>query len=288
MIQRVVIYKGHATNPAFGPYSYNIDKQQKMFELLNLFRQTLGQGAWKIEQVAGEEMIDHLSTAPFANTLLVIPAGESTKLDTVFSQSQTQFLKKQFFKGGGLGYFTCGSAYWTSSKRIYDQFKKKSRLSLFDGKAIGPLCPYPAQEYKVSFFSDAVDVSYGEGNACTIFLNGGGHFIPKEGVDQKIKILARYKVEELQRLKKEEKSANAAILAQIGKGTALLSMFHPYYGSEDFDVVRYEKAFPDCGTDWRKVHARLSPEKERVAFLNYMLGELETFNERENASLSTF
>jgi hypothetical protein len=62
----------------------------------------------------------------------------------------------------------------------------------------------------------------------------------------------------------------------VGKGTALLSMFHPYYGPNDIDVEAYERTFPDCGTNWRAVQENLSPLDVRMRFvLNRMLFPLE-------------
>lgn len=288
MAQRVVIYTGHQTTELLGPYFHNIEKRVKMFEALNLFREKLSLNPWEVETVSGENLVNNLRSKPFSETLLVIPAGQSTHLDTVFSVAQTRFLQEEFFAGGGLGYLNCGSAYWASETREYHDLclarptekgviEKKSHIPLFDGTAIGPLCPFPALEYKVGFFSDAVDISYAKDKQCTIFLSGGGYFVQREGTDQKIKVLARYKLEELKRLGKDESCANAALVAKVGKGTVLMTMFHPYYGPQDIDVERYEEAFRGSGTDWRKIHARLSPEEDRVEYMHHMLQELQGF-----------
>lgn len=288
MIQRVVIYTGHHKTEVLGPYFHNIEKRVKMFEALNLFREKLALQPWKVEAVSGEVLVDHLRAKPFSETLLVIPAGQSTHLDMVFDVTQMRFLQDEFFAAGGLGYLNCGSAYWASEIREYrdlclaqptkrEVIKKKSQIPLFEGKAIGPLCPFPALEYKVGFFSDAVDVSYAEDKQCTIFLSGGGYFVPREESDQKIKILAHYKLDELKRLGKSESCSIAALVSKAGKGAVLLMMFHPYYGPQDIDVERYEKAFQGSGTDWRKIHERLSSEKERVEYMHHVLQELQDF-----------
>ena len=284
-INHVLIYKGHVQNSLLGPYPENIRKRIEMFHLLNEYR--VNRPQWNITAVSGEDLTSVLQDHPTEETLLVIPAGQSTHLDRVFSRDQTSFLKK-WFESGGRGYFNCGSAYWVSEKRIYSDlcveqptqqstFIKASQLPLFQGVSEGPLCPYPGKEYKVGFFSDAVSVTDGS-NKCTIFLSGGGSFFPRE-TGQKVRVLVRYLPSELKRLSRNRDYSawkNAVILVSVGKGAALLSMFHPYYGPQDIDVDRYNKELPFSGTNWEEVHSRLSPLDVRMRFvLNAMLGPLE-------------
>ncbi len=190
---------------------------------------------------------------------------------------------------GGRGYFNCGSAYWVAAERVYADMcveqpeerkpiVKRARLPLFQGSARGPLCPYPGARYQAGFFSDAVEVTNGR-ESCTIFLGGGGSFFP-DNSDQKVRVLVRYPEAELLRLKKsaEECKAweNAAILVSVGKGAALLSMLHPYYGSQDIDVESYERYFPNSGTNWKTVQEKLSSVDQRMRFvLQSMLVPLE-------------
>jgi glutamine amidotransferase-like uncharacterized protein len=203
-----------------------------------------------------------------------MPAGESTKFDQFISGEQIHFLQ-DFFTRGGKGYFTCGAAYWASRKRIYHGIcetqpelhktvEKLSRISLFQGTAMGPLCPFPAKQFRAGFYSDAVQVTDGK-RECTIFVSGGGSFIPDP--DQPSKVLVRYSRSELQRLGKADQLENAVVLANVGDGAVLLSMFHPYYGADDINVEAYEEAFYGSGTNWREVHARLSPHDERMQFV---------------------
>ncbi len=63
------------------------------------------------------------------------------------------------------------------------------------------------------------------------------------------------------------KSDIAAILVRIERGAALLSMFHPYYGSQDLDPKRFRIAFPESSTNSEKIAAKLSPEKTRMSFV---------------------
>jgi glutamine amidotransferase-like uncharacterized protein len=288
----VIIYKGHEKNPILGPYSENIMKRIKMFNALNPYRERAQRPKWKVTSVAGEGLIDVLKDNNPKETLLVVPAGQSSNLDKVFSLYETSFIKNNFFDEGGRGYFNCGSAYWVSRKRIYtdlctEEPKKRktivkiSNLPLFEGVAEGPLCPYPGNRYRVGFFSDAVKVTSGK-DACTLYLSGGGCFVPDE-TTQKIKVLVKYLPTELIRCGKSpqeiKKWENAGLVVSIGKGAALLSMFHPYYGPNDIDVETYEKAFPGCGTDWKLVKEALSPLDTRLNFvLNSMLIPLEDQN----------
>lgn len=285
----VVIYSGHKGNPLGGSYHENIVKQIAMFTLLNEYRIK----PWKVVSVDGEQLVEEIKKEKTEETLLVIPAGQSSRLEKVFSIADAAFIKNEFFEKGGRGYFTCGAAYWISSKRIYKEvceensekretMVKTSSLPLFEGTAEGPLCPFPGHKYKVGFYSDAVKVSH-ESEECTIFLSGGGSFLPEQKSDQKVRILVRYTHAELFRLGKKpeefQKWENGAVLVSVGKGAVLLAMFHPYYGSQDIDAEAYEKAFPDCGTNWREVQKKLSPLDQRMHF--FMTNMLRPLENRE-------
>jgi glutamine amidotransferase-like uncharacterized protein len=285
-IRNVLVYQGHLENPLVGPYVENIKKQTDMFHVLNPYREKSKRTPWSVTPVAGEKLIGALEACNPKETLLVIPAGQSSHLDKVFSAAQTAFIQHQFLaEGGGRLYATCGASYMMSSIREYDGLctqnpdkreliVKRSILPLFDGTAKGPLCPFPGKKYQVGFYSDAVTVTNGKDN-CTIYLSGGGSFFPSETAE-KVTVLARYLDTELQRLQKPSNWSSATILSKVGNGTVLLSMFHPYYGPADIDVERYETAFPDSGTNWKSVRDRLSPLDERMHFvLNTMLYPLE-------------
>lgn len=290
-IANIVIYTGHHAKEVLGPYAENIQKRFTMFTRMNSYRSELERKPWNIIKTTGEELIQTLSSLNHRKTLLVIPAGQSTHLDKVFTVAETSFLQSEFFENGGRIYVNCGSAYWSSRRRIYDDvcleqpenpmtLIKESNFPLFEGTAIGPLCPYPGIKYKVGFFSDAIEVTSGTEN-CTIFLSGGGSFILPQNAKQEIKVLLRYTEKELQRHEKTntKKWENAAILTKVGNGAALMSMFHPYYSPRDIDTERYESAFPDCGTNWQAIHDRLTPEEERIPFIfKWMLQPLEDFD----------
>lgn len=285
-ISHVMIYSGHQKHPLFGSYHENIVKQMKMFEILNQQREN----PWKITQIDGDELVEALQLQNPHATLLVVPAGQSSKLEQVFTVAQTTFLKENFFSNGGRGYFTCGAAYWITARRIYKEvceerpemketLAKTSTLPLFEGTAEGPLCPFPGEKYKVGFYSDAVNVCSGV-DRCTIFLSGGGSFILDSEKCQKVRVLVRYPHSELIRLGKKQEECtkweNSTLLVSIGKGAVVLSMFHPYYGAQDINAEVYERAFPDCGTDWKRVQGKLSPLDERLEFFKkHMLEPLE-------------
>lgn len=291
-IRQVVIYTGHQTNPLLGPYAANIQKRIEMFEKLNAYRTIRGRNPWKVVQVSGENLIQKLNDPK--NTLLVIPAGQSTHLDKVFSGQQLHFLKHCFFEKGGRGYLNCGSAYWASETRVYSDLcteqpternliVKKSLIPLFKGTASGPICLHSSPTYKVGFFSDAVTVTSG-GKNCTILLSGGGSFLPQRD-DPNVKILARYPHSELIRCGKSKEDCThsdiAAILVRIKQGAAILSMFHPYYGSQDLDPERYNRVFPGSGSNWERIVEKLSSEEHRLSFvLENFLFPLEDHSEK--------
>lgn len=284
-IRQVIIYKGHEKHPLFGPYPDNIPKRVAMFEYLNRYRAQ----PWTVRTVAGEHLVDVLNTYNPKETLLVIPAGQSTRLDKVFSTHQIEYIKN-FHQSGGRGYFNCGSAYLVSLMRMFkgkceeqpaqiNWMIKSSKLTLFHGIAIGPYCPFPGNKYQPGFFSDAVEATDGK-NTCTFYLSGGGGFIlpHKSSNGQKVKVLVRYPHSELLRLGKKWENLsrweNAAIMVSVGSGAALLSMFHPY--QDPVDVERYTRAFPDCGTNWARVSEKLSPLEARMRFAyTSMISKLE-------------
>jgi glutamine amidotransferase-like uncharacterized protein len=281
-IRYVVVYKGHEQNPVLGPYLQSVGKRIEMFNCLNYYRQEQGRSPWKVTALAGEDLVEGLKAFPFKDTLLVIPAGQSSHLSAVFTQQQVSFIKDEFFTGGGRGDFNCGSAFWVSKKRIYTEENhsscKTSSLPLFEGLSEGPLCPHPGMKYQVGFFSEAVTVT-DEKEACTVYLSGGGSFF-LEQTGQKVRVLARYTETELQRLNHGKTWENAVILVSVGEGAALLSMLHPYYDAEDFEFC--EEYFPDSGTDWRAVKEKLSSLDERMRFvLNSMLIPLEDMDLEE-------
>lgn len=265
-IEKVAIYTGPGT------YETHVPKNIAFFQTLNVCREKRGLSPWQVMEV-GLEKLTCLDQPK--QTLLVIPAGQSSDLDKVFSVAQLQFLNR-FFLEGGRGFFTCGSAYWTAKKRIYHdvstthptervRMEKESRLPLFPGVAVGPLCPFPGHKYKVGFYSEAIQIESDE-ETCTTLLSGGGSFL-LESPESNVQVLATYSKKELKRLKQPEHLQNAAVLTRVGQGAAVLSMIHPYFDPKDFETAHYQKLFPDAGTDWEAIPKKLSPLEERTHFV---------------------
>jgi glutamine amidotransferase-like uncharacterized protein len=283
-LRHIIVYHG------LGPYPDNIPKQIEMFCGLNEYRKRDGRPPWKVTSVAGENLISVLEASNPKETLLVIPAGRSSDLEAALSSEQIAYIQQQFLHlQGGRLYAVCGAGYMVSKIRKYnalgviypekrDFCVKPSRFPLFEGKAKGPLCPYPGEKHNVSFSSHAISVTNGKEN-CAMYLSGGGSFFLGKS-SQEVQVLVKYSDEGLLRLGKPpqqyEKWSNAAILAKVGNGAILLSMFHPDCGPEDIDVNTYIKAFPHCGTNWRAVKENLSPLDQRMKFvLSAMLYPLE-------------
>lgn len=265
-IEKVAVYTGP------GPYEAHIPKNIAFFQKLNSLRKEKGLKPWEVVSICREEL-DSLKQP--RNTLLVIPAGQSTHLDQAFKVEHIEFLRT-FFLEGGRGFFTCGSAYWVCRKRIYEdicvqnpeqkvRLEKMSRLPLFSGVGRGPLCPFPGHKYHVGFYSEAIAIQNKEA-FCHTLLSGGGSFLvdPEDSTTQ---VLATYAREELDRLQKDASLENAVILTRFGEGKAVLAMIHPYYDPQDFDPAVYQQMFPDAGTDWESLQKRLSPQEERMRFV---------------------
>lgn len=257
-IRTVMIYTGH------GPYVDHVPQQVAMFKDLNSHRIELGRPEWKVRTVSGELLIGALQAENPASTLLVIPPGPSRDLENAFSQEQFEFIRSQFLKkNGGRLYTTCGSSYMVSKWREYQMAQnikssmKESIFPLFTGTAKGPLCLDRDVNHNVNFYSDVVTVA-NEKETCRMFLSGGGSFFLDEN-DLKTRVVAIYLDSKL--------SKNAAIISFVGKGSVLLSMFHPEYGPEHIDIETLRRVFPHSCTNWKEIKERLSPTDDRLRFV---------------------
>ncbi|MBS0654173.1 MAG: hypothetical protein JSR46_00200 [Verrucomicrobia bacterium] len=266
----------------------SVDKHNFMFDQVN----KLQHKKWTISPIYGEELAemlqDRLSRDALQDVLMVIPAGESTQLDEAFSQEETSLINESVQRGMCI-YGTCGSAYWMSAKRIWDdkcsiqpedcdRITKTSSMGLFLGTAIGPLSPYPGQTYNTSFFHEAVNLSTISGQPVTVLLSGGGTFFVDEAKlkGQTVKTLAYYLPEELDKYQKNETWRSAVISCTCKRGKVIVAMVHPGYGCEDIHVATYNQAFPDRGDDWQGIRDRLSPLEERMAFVGEILRDFES------------
>ena len=291
-IQGVVIFTGFGRRGQ-GVYSHNVQKRIDTFNHLNQLRRSAGQREWSVIPTRGEHLVNTLRERRNpSETLLVIPAGQSTMLDTVFKMEHTEFIKNYIFQGGAKAYLNCGSAYWSSKRRIYHgvctvqptqpkTIVKDSVLPLFEGTAEGPLCRFPGSKYAEGFFTDAVTVAETDSPdaECTVLLSGGGSFQLPSHSKETIQKIVRYAQRELNRLEipkqDHKKWETAGIRGTYGKGSYVSLMFHPYYNQRDIDPIAYERAFPDSKTNWREVHGKLSSEETRMKFLKRLLDPLE-------------
>ncbi len=288
-ITTVYIYAGHqmptksaAQVQVKGPYAMSVDKHTFMFEKVN----EVCNKQWKILKIYGHEIIRTLSEAILDTTLLVIPAGESSELDEVFSLNEINTIQEAVKKGLRL-YATCGSAYWAARKRIWNdrcviqpetrnEIAKTGKINLFEGIAIGPLSPYPGQTYSTAFFHEAIEIQDLHQQKITVLLSGGGTFFLADQSAQTVKTLAFYSPSELQKHGKGEEWAKAVISCGYGQGKAILSMLHPGYGAEDIDVQAYNQAFPERKDDWQNIRDSLSPTVKRIEFVARILEDLES------------
>ena len=273
MFRSVCIYSGHRTPLGLvGPYAESVEKG------LHIFTSLKGK-AWKVFTVEGAQLAHTLQSSKVKETLLVIPAGQSSRLDETLG-SEVEAIQ-MFVREGGSLFASCGAAYWLSSKRVWGDrcdanphervfTKKTNPAAFFLGKAWGPLCFYPGQEYNAAFWHGAIRLTNYKGKTIRVLLSGGGAFFPGKE-EQQVESLATYCKDELSRFSKDEKWSDAIIRCDCGKGTVILSMVHPMYGAEEIDVDAYAKAFPDRADNWREIRDNLSPKKERLAFMEEII-----------------
>lgn len=291
-IETAVVYKGHRT-PPFGCYLECAIKQEHALAELNHTRLITGLRPWAIISMAGEQLMQTLRSLSPRRTLLIMPAGESSKIEAVFSPSEKQQIL-DFLKDGGRAHFTCGMAYLGMWRRNYMDHRvftsRLSSLPVTEGLAEGPLIPYrgelrPAEEFPdgLRVTTEAVRVTDGEFE-CDAYVGGGGVFrlptVPSQS-GQQVRPLAWYVTSEIRRLRGPgEKDPSrwkiAAILASVKAGGVLKTMFHLEYGPDCINPEVMTTHFPDDGTNWRKVREKLeATEHNRLLFLGKMYGALE-------------
>lgn len=171
-IRNVLIYTGHRRNVLLngkvveqmcGPYAMSVDKH--LFSFNQVKKRAYPN--WNITEISGSQIISALKSVSLQETLLVIPAGESTDLDNAFSDEEVQCIQESIAKGLRF-YVTCGSAYWLAKQRIWDDrcsaqpdstdtIVKNGKMNIFSGSAVGPLSPYPSQTYSTAFFMSRLE-----------------------------------------------------------------------------------------------------------------------------------
>lgn len=253
-IRNVIVYAGS------GCYADGIGKQKTLFEKLNEARAF----KWKVSLVKGHKLSDSLTESNPKETLLVIPAGEASKIEDMFIQDQTiESINDFVLKKGGSLLGTCGVAYGLAFEREFQDTIKFSRLPLFQGKAQGPL----------SFSIEPVKVTNGN-QECSFLLDRGGSFRPFPEADR-VKILLKYLNPELQRFgKSQEDWENAAVLAKMGNGSVVFTMPHLEYGPKDIDADALETNFPNSA-NWKKLKDALDLDAQLRLIHQSIIGPLE-------------
>lgn len=291
-IETAVVYKGHRT-PPFGCYAECAMKQAHALAELNQVRLINGLRPWAIISTPGEQLMQTLRSLSPRRTLLIMPAGESSKIEAVFSPSEKQQII-HFLKDGGRAHFTCGMAYLGMWRRNYMYHKvvtsRLSSLPVTEGVAEGPLIPYrgelrPAEEFPdgLRVTTEAVTVTDGK-IQCNAYVGGGGVFrlraVPSQS-GQKVRPVAWYMTSEIRRLrgsnvKDLSRWEIAAILASVKAGGVLKTMFHLEYGPDSIHPEALNTHFPDDGTNWHNVRENIeATEHNRLLLLGKMYGALE-------------
>jgi glutamine amidotransferase-like uncharacterized protein len=255
-IRQVLIYG------ASGCYADQVGKLKTLFYDLN-HRRWL---KWRVTHIDGSCLAKELSVNP-KETLLVIPAGPSSKLEESFVQEGTieaicEFIKEK----GGRIFATCGASYAFSLAREYNRSIRFSKVPLFEGTAHGPISIQ-------SLEAEAVRVSNGK-EEYSLFLSGGGTLRPLQR--ENVEVLAKYVPQELnQRVRARQDWENAAILCGVGAGSMILTMPHLEYGANDIGP-ELETNFPK--TNWFELKNNLSSDLERLDFTASLLSNLEEEN----------
>ncbi len=272
LIKNVFVYGGHQGGLA-GPYATSVDKELSMFHKINAWQER----AWEIQKISGEALAHTLHQTSPTESLLVIPAGESSSLDDAFSDETLDAIRSKTDQGLRL-YATCGSAYWLAKTRAWSQeattLRKEGRANLFHGTAVGPLSPYPGEPSPTAFFHQAAPLKTARSRV-TVLLSGGGAFFPDPQSKQEVQTLATYADETLRLHGKTGEWAKAVIAFRYGLGKAILSMVHPDYGPEDIQVDAYKRAFPHRKDPWPDIRNALSSERTRLSFVAETLEAFE-------------
>ncbi len=262
----VLIYSGRQImDTQVGPYPESVEKLTNLFKLI--YKDV-------IPLNGGMSLVTRLKMVSPKSTLLVIPSGESTKLDEALSQGEIQMIQATVEQGLSL-LAVGGAAYWASKTRIWsdmcahqpdcrDPIIKSSKCPIFPGVAKGPLLPFPGQSYDPAFFRGAATIEC-EGKKIHIPLKASGTFEFESS--QKIKVLAGY----VEKNQLNAKRQPAIIGCSFGTGKAVLSMVQLGYHPDDLDVKAHKNAFPNSEIDWQDAKNSISPIQDQKAFLQSIL-----------------
>lgn len=264
-IKSIFIYQGHTLKQEGVIGTYQTDAINRLFEIIKFHNPHL-----EISYVFGEHLIESITNVALdalSSSLLVIPAGESSTLDAVFSTDEIITIQDSTKKGLNL-FVTCGSAYWLAKKRLWGTGKnpseKQSKIGIFPGTAIGPLSH--------RFLHETVKIHRNK-RELQVLLSGGGSFVysSEDANNHHIQVLANYDTEDLKKFGQDATLNSAIVACTYGKGKAILSMIHLEYGAEDIDVTAMTRAFPERKENWQQIKTTLASEHERIAFISDIL-----------------
>lgn len=162
-------------------------------------------------------------------SLLVIPGGRDLPYLESLKPTAINRIKNWLIHDGGKYLGICAGAYFASTEIEFDrggplEVVGKRPLSLFNGRAIGPLFPgFSYDGHEGSCAAKLLPSFKFNSSPFTAYYNGGCHFI--EGNIEADQILARY-----------PNGENAVILCGVGKGTALLTGAHIEYDMALLDI----------------------------------------------------
>jgi biotin--protein ligase len=152
---------------------------------------------------------------------LVMGAGKCTEWESGLGEEGVKKIHDYVVNGGHyLGF--CAGAYFASSQSCFQGREKTRALSLFEGKAIGPL--WNTENYLAPESAKAAKVSWTIGHEVVkgkLYYLGGCYFeMPSKS---SVKVVGVY----------EEIAKPAAILCTVGKGKAFLCGLHPEFVWKD-------------------------------------------------------
>lgn len=273
-ISSIMIYQGHVQKADHVSSSYFLDEINEFFESLKKSNSRLS-----VSRILGEHIIKTIQAIPsneLSTFLLVIPASNSSTLDTTFSTDDIGTLQQATQCGLNI-YTVCGSAYWLARKRIWNGSEKEGKVNMYSGTALGPLSSCKDESNNVVFAHEAVKVRCKETES-VVLNSGGGTFMytPEESKKDSVKILATYNPADLSRLNKRPEWSPAIISCSYGLGKVILSMVHLECNGEDIDDETLSTFFPYRTKNWKKIKDAIGPKNERINFITAILNEAFT------------
>jgi glutamine amidotransferase-like uncharacterized protein len=262
-------------------YCYVGDKTHSIVydEEIELFKQMLAKANLRCSVV--EILNKNFSPSAWnpKTSILYIPGAKSAELDRHLRPKIVEI--QEFVNLGGKFIGWCAGGYWACRRvsfKLDEQttLEKIRDLAFWKGVEEGPLFPcFEKSERNIGYLHRAVKIKWSgsekfkqyfpAGLELKTLLSGGGSFIPAED-EHEHKVLAIYGEEA------QEGKTSAAVMANIGKGNAIL--MNPYftYGAEYFKsgLQGYQENFPQH--DWQQIVNDLQNEglKNMVCFVDML------------------